>query len=99
MIYIIDNGGDYSEHVIFFVEAPADFGAWFRDVLTPNIPLMRHIGIHVTYPNCYIVGCTDSVSWWEGGSQEVAKWLEHQFRTWVGRPKYRLEEQVSHEQV
>jgi hypothetical protein len=29
MIFIIDNGGDYSDHCLIFVDAPASFEAWF----------------------------------------------------------------------
>jgi hypothetical protein len=32
MIFILDNGESYSNHALFFVDAPADFGAWFNDV-------------------------------------------------------------------
>ena len=32
MIYIFDNGESYSNHALYFVEAPEDFGAWFNDV-------------------------------------------------------------------
>lgn len=35
MIYIIDNGLDYSEHCYYFVEAPEDFGEWFMGDLMP----------------------------------------------------------------
>ena len=32
MIYIFDNGESYSNHALYFVEAPEDFGAWFNEV-------------------------------------------------------------------
>ena len=32
MIYIFDNGEVYSNHTLYFVDAPEDFGAWFNDV-------------------------------------------------------------------
>ncbi len=35
MIFIFDNGEVFSNHVLYFVEAPDDFGAWFNDVYRP----------------------------------------------------------------
>jgi hypothetical protein len=35
MIYVIDNGEAYSNHTLYFVEAPDDFGAWFNEVYRP----------------------------------------------------------------
>ena len=35
MIYIFDNGEVYSNHALYFVDAPEDFGAWFNDVYRP----------------------------------------------------------------
>jgi hypothetical protein len=35
MIYIFDNGEVYSNHALYFVDAPEDFGAWFNDVYLP----------------------------------------------------------------
>jgi hypothetical protein len=35
MIFIFDNGESYSNHALFFVDAPDDFGAWFNDVYRP----------------------------------------------------------------
>jgi hypothetical protein len=32
MIFIFDNGESYSNHALFFVDAPEDFGEWFDDV-------------------------------------------------------------------
>ena len=32
MIYIFDNGESYSNHALFFVDAPDDFGEWFNGV-------------------------------------------------------------------
>ena len=32
MIYIFDNGESYSNHALFFVDAPADFESWFNGV-------------------------------------------------------------------
>ncbi|MGC9986169.1 MAG: hypothetical protein ABSF35_21410 [Polyangia bacterium] len=37
MIYIFDNGEAYSNHALYFVDAPEDFGAWFNDVYRPWI--------------------------------------------------------------
>jgi hypothetical protein len=35
MIFILDNGEAFSNHALYFVDAPADFGAWFDDVYRP----------------------------------------------------------------
>jgi hypothetical protein len=35
MIYIFDNGEAYSNHTLYFVKAPDDFGAWFNEVYRP----------------------------------------------------------------
>jgi hypothetical protein len=32
MIFILDNGEAFSNHALYFVEAPADFDAWFNDI-------------------------------------------------------------------
>jgi hypothetical protein len=32
MIFIFDNGESYSNHALFFVDAPDDFGTWFDNV-------------------------------------------------------------------
>jgi len=37
MIFIFDNGEVYSNHALYFVDAPEDFGAWFNDVYLPWI--------------------------------------------------------------
>jgi hypothetical protein len=37
MIYILDNGEVYSNHTLYFVDAPDDFGAWFNNVYRPWI--------------------------------------------------------------
>jgi len=35
MIFILDNGEVYSNHALYFVDAPEDFGVWFNDVYRP----------------------------------------------------------------
>jgi hypothetical protein len=35
MIFIFDNGEAFSNHTLYFVDAPGDFGAWFDDVYRP----------------------------------------------------------------
>jgi hypothetical protein len=37
MIYIFDNGESYSNHALFFVDAPDDFAEWFNGVYRPWI--------------------------------------------------------------
>jgi hypothetical protein len=35
MIYVIDNGEEYDDHRIYFVEAPESFRTWFETTLLP----------------------------------------------------------------
>ena len=35
MIFVLDNGESYSNHALYFVEAPDDFGTWFNEVYRP----------------------------------------------------------------
>jgi hypothetical protein len=35
MIFVFDNGESYSNHALFFVDAPDDFGEWFDGVYRP----------------------------------------------------------------
>jgi hypothetical protein len=37
MIFILDNGEVYSNHALYFVDGPEDFGSWFNDVYRPWI--------------------------------------------------------------
>jgi hypothetical protein len=37
MIFIFDNGEVFSNHALYFVDAPEDFGAWFNNVYRPWI--------------------------------------------------------------
>jgi len=37
VIFILDNGESYSNHALFFVDAPEDFGSWFDGVYRPWI--------------------------------------------------------------
>jgi hypothetical protein len=37
MIWIFDNGEAFSNHALYFVEAPADFGVWFDGIYRPWI--------------------------------------------------------------
>jgi len=37
MIFIFDNGEVFSNHALYFVDAPADFGVWFNSVYRPWI--------------------------------------------------------------
>jgi hypothetical protein len=37
VIFILDNGESYSNHALFFVDAPEDFAEWFNGVYRPWI--------------------------------------------------------------
>jgi hypothetical protein len=59
--YIIDNGRDYSDHALYFVEAPADFGAWFAKELVPWLRTRNMRGDRLK-----VVGTCQSVEWVRG---------------------------------
>ena len=56
MIYIIDNGRDYSDHGIYFIEAPPSFGVWFTEKF---MPWMRAIRRQVPT----IIGVAETIAW------------------------------------
>ncbi len=56
MIYILDNGEPYSNHTLYFVEAPDDFGAWFNEVYRPWVE-------GAEYRPLMIVGTTNALAW------------------------------------
>jgi hypothetical protein len=56
MIYVIDNGESYSNHTLFFVEAPDDFGAWFNEVYRLWVE-------GAEYRPLMIVGTTNALAW------------------------------------
>jgi hypothetical protein len=56
MIYVIDNGESYSNHILYFVEAPEDFGTWFNDVYRPWVK-------GAEYRPLMIVGTANAVAW------------------------------------
>ncbi len=56
MIYLFDNGEAYSNHTLYFVEAPADFGTWFNTVYRPWVD-------GAEYRPLMIVGTTDALAW------------------------------------
>lgn len=37
MIFIFDNGEAFSNHALYFIDAPEDFGGWFDNVYRPWI--------------------------------------------------------------
>jgi hypothetical protein len=98
MIYIVDNGQDYSDHRMYFVEAPQDFGQWWREKFEPwaKLPSDWRYGVC----DLSIVGVAPSVDWWHGGSYPVVDWLREHIASddWceteegeTPRPRYRLE--------
>jgi hypothetical protein len=72
MIYIFDNGESYSNHALFFVDAPEDFGAWFNGVYRPWID-------GAEYRPLMIVGTAPAIERRERGSfnlREIRKGYE-----------------------
>ncbi len=45
--YLIDNGQRYSDHVVYFVEAPEDFGDWLEKTLIPWLRERDLVGGHM----------------------------------------------------
>lgn len=74
MIYIFDNGE--SDNAIYFVEAPPDFGDWWKTIFDPW--QNEHGGRYV------LLGVAPSVTWWEGEAVPVSQFLPRG----AGRPKY-----------
>jgi len=56
--YIIDNGHVYSDHALYFVQAPKDFGEWLEEVLVPWLKARDMRGDRLT-----VVGTCESVKW------------------------------------
>jgi hypothetical protein len=56
MIYLMDNGEPYDDHILYFVEAPKDFGAWFNTVYRPWVD-------GAEYRPLMIVGTTNALAW------------------------------------
>jgi hypothetical protein len=56
MIYLIDNGESYDDHILYFVEAPADFGVWFNEVYRLWVE-------GAEYRPLMIVGTTNALAW------------------------------------
>jgi hypothetical protein len=56
MIYVIDNGEAYSNHTLYFVEAPDDFGTWFNEVYRPWVE-------GAEYRPLMIVATTNALAW------------------------------------
>lgn len=87
MIYIIDNGESYSDHGIYFVDAPRDFEKWWKDEYLP--------WQESNYRSWKILGCAKSVDWWSGGCQTVDEFLKSELRRWEHddnqRPLYMTE--------
>jgi hypothetical protein len=63
MIYIIDNGEEYSDHGIHFVESSL------------SLDDMREIVRCTEYSNdAKVIACADKVEWYEGGAMPVAQY-------------------------
>ena len=56
--YVIDNGRIYSDHALYFVQAPEDFGQWLEQVLVPWLKSHDLTGKLMT-----IIGTCESIKW------------------------------------
>ena len=98
MIYILDNGLMYSDHSLYFVQAPEDFGAWFEQTLVPWLKVRNLRGDRMT-----VVGTCRSVEWARDmhsmsleqflGDDCVVEEIDYDETPPEHRPCYRLETQ------
>lgn len=72
-IYVIDNGEEYSDHIIYFVETNQP-----REVME----IIQELSV----PDGNIVGC-GVFSWWEGDTITPEELLNRYIRTWGRKPK------------
>lgn len=85
MIYVIDNGCDYSDRAIYFVESDAGFGLWWRDVFVPWLAKTYDSKIKIK-----IVFAAEQVTWWSGASITVDRFFtcERSLPHWDSHPVY-----------
>lgn len=78
MIYIIDNGEHASDYTLYFVEAPPDFGDWWKSTFDPW--QCTRAGRYV------LLGVATSVEWEDGRkAMPVALFLSG---SPAGQPQY-----------
>jgi hypothetical protein len=69
--FIIDNGGRYSDHAVYFVEAPLSFEKWF------NGTLLTWLEAHDMHgEKLHIVGVAPTITWREGGIMSFTDFLD-----------------------
>jgi hypothetical protein len=69
--FIIDNGGRYSDHAVYFVEAPLSFEKWFNGTL---LTWLEAHGMHGE--KLHIVGVAPTITWREGGIMSFTDFLD-----------------------
>ena len=72
MIYILDNGADYSAHGIFFVEVPETLMKYKAQI---ESMLLRAFSLRSSYYEPKILGTSDRIDWWQGGTHEFSQHL------------------------
>jgi hypothetical protein len=69
MIWIVDNGRDYSDHQIYFVATDAE---WQERFLQRFLALPRLVGVH-SAP--YVIGAAERVDWHEGNAMTLTRFV------------------------
>jgi hypothetical protein len=70
MIYIVDNGEQYSDHGIYFVEVPPELLAKHKEAIEGLIKKWRD--------SAFILGTAEKIDWWGGGAMQL-----HQMIAWT----------------
>jgi hypothetical protein len=83
MIFIMDNGKYYSDHALFFVEAPADFEQWWNNVYRPWVDGAEDYAL-------MIAGVADEIEPREPPPHTVAPLHEMDLREHEPPPSYEL---------
>lgn len=101
MIYVIDNGASCSDHRLYFVEAPEDFGEWWGSILLPWLAAADELGARMK-----IVATSPKIEWREKAStlavDEFFDECDYQIPEWCydttpprHRPVYRTERDLA----
>lgn len=80
MIYVHDNGEDYSDHELTFIEVPDGVDEKHRDLF---LRALKATPLHAT---ACVVGVFREIAWYRGGSMPVKEWLtdtQHSIADWL----------------
>jgi hypothetical protein len=93
--YIIDNGLSSTRRVVYFVEAPEDFGEWFTSILCP---WLKSHDVEISY-FWWVAGICSEVEWTsDRSSTPFQEFLDEEISAFdytesppTPRPKYHME--------